>query len=96
MSSGKLQLSNVSSLPGSYDHLITAIEARPDADITLSMVHSKLIGEVMKRKDSKGNDSANGGESVLKVTNLQCFFCKKNNHVKKDCRKFKAWLRKKS
>lgn len=85
----------LSSLPGSYDHLITAIEARPDADITLSLVHSKLIGEFMKRKDSKGNDSANGGESVMKVTSLKCFFCKKNNHVKKDCRKFKAWLSKK-
>lgn len=90
----------LSSLPPSYDHLITAIEARAEADITLSLVHSKLIGEFMKRKDVKGNDSAQNNDSatLLKTTNqkVKCYFCKKNNHLRKDCRKYKAWLSKQS
>ncbi|KAF2891631.1 hypothetical protein ILUMI_14542 [Ignelater luminosus] len=40
----------LSSLPRSYDSLVTALETRPEADITLSLVKSKLIDEYNRRK----------------------------------------------
>lgn len=40
----------VSSLPRSYDNLNVALEARPEADVTLSLVQSKLITEYQRRK----------------------------------------------
>lgn len=88
----------LSSLPASYDNMITALEARPDADLTLPLVQSKLIGEYMKQKESKnGNVSKSNVEStVLKKTTqkLKFFFCKKSSHLKKDCNKYKEWLKK--
>lgn len=87
----------LSSLPPSYDHLVTALEARPDADLTLSLIHSKLIAEYHKRKDTNGESSQSDEQKVLKTAQkLQCFFCKKSNHIKKDCFKYKKWLKKQS
>lgn len=88
----------LSSLPVSYDSLISALEARPDADLTLSFVHSKLI-EYAKRKENNGSGSSNeNSDTVLKTTErkLKCFFCKKTSHVKKDCFKYKEWLKRQS
>lgn len=89
----------LSSLPPSYDTMITALEARPDADLTLSLIHSKLINEHLKRKNANNateSSSSNGKEMVLKTKSnkLKCFFCKKTNHIKKDCLKYKQWLKK--
>lgn len=85
----------LSSLPPSYDSLVTALEVRDD--LTFSMVHSKLISEHLKRKNAtKVDDSSNGDQTVLKTTHqkLKCFFCKKPSHLKKDCHKYKEWLKK--
>lgn len=86
----------MSSLPSSYDQLITALEAR--GDLTLSLVCSKLISEYSKRKYAMGESSkAEEQSSVLKTTSskMKCFFCKRGSHVKKDCYKYKEWLKKK-
>lgn len=84
------------SLPSSYDQLITALEARND--LTLSLVCSKLTSEYSKRKHAMG-ESSNGEEqsAILKTTSnkMKCFFCKRGSHVKKDCYKYKEWLKKK-
>lgn len=88
----------LSSLPSSYDSLIESLEARPDAELTLSLVHSKLI-ERAKRKENNGGGSSkeNNGDAVLKTTDhkidIRCFFCK-GAHFKKDCGKYKKWLQK--
>lgn len=85
----------LSSMPPSYDTLIQTLEGRPDADLTLSLAHSKCISEYMKRKNN-GQVSTNGDDSVLKTSTpvkKTCYFCHKRNHLKKDCYKFKAWLK---
>lgn len=80
------------SLPPSYDNLVQALEARPDADLTLSLVHSKCLAEYTKRR----NANSDGDQTVLKTTarRMKCYFCKAHTHVKKDCVKFKEWLKK--
>ena len=41
-----------SRLPEEYDVLVTALEARPDEDLTLNLVKGKLIDEWQKQKQS--------------------------------------------
>lgn len=78
----------LSSLPRSYDTLVTVLETRPEADLTLSLVQSKLLAEYNRRKEV---DGIGGGEAVLKTTdrNTTCFFCKKNGHMKRNCMRYK-------
>ena len=86
----------LSSLPANYDSLITALEARPDADLTLSLVHSKLIEHAKRKENNGGSLNGGSGDTVSKTTErkLKCFFCKKGSHKKKDCFKFKEWQKK--
>lgn len=87
----------LSSLPRSYDTLITALEIRPEQDLTVDMVQSKLIEEWRRHS----GESSSSSEIAMVVQNkdgknnglkkLKCFFCKRNNHMKKDCRKYAAW-----
>ncbi|KMQ93432.1 gag polyprotein [Lasius niger] len=79
----------LSSLPRSYDTLVTVLETRPEADLTLSLVQSKLLAEYNRRKEV---DGIGGGEAVLKTTdrNTTCFFCKKNGHMKRNCMRYKT------
>jgi hypothetical protein len=72
---GENQLSNVfsvafllSSLPESYNNLITAMESRDETQLTMSFVQSKLVEEYERRKPSDQMDS---GESAFKITNYQ-------------------------
>ncbi|KMQ89570.1 retrovirus-related gag-pol polyprotein [Lasius niger] len=86
----------LSSLPKSYDTLVTALEVRAENDLTLSLVQSKLIGEYSRRKeaDMMDEDDNKSGATVLKTIDgkATCFFCQKAGHFKKNCIKYKAWL----
>lgn len=53
------------------------------------------VWEYLKRKGlNNGANSSNADLTVLKTTSkkLKCFYCKK--HFKKDCHKYKEWLKK--
>jgi len=73
----------------------TALDARPDDELTLEYVKGKLIDE-FKRRTENNDKSA----TALKALNLNkiktrsethdCFYCKKSGHLKKDCRAWKA------
>ena len=97
----------LSSLPDSYGTLITALETRNEADLTTELVKNKLIEEFKRRnetgvtfiqeqqalkatvdKDSRRTTTNNTGAQIT------CFFCKKQNHMKKDCRKYIEWKKK--
>lgn len=76
----------VSSLPRSYDNLIVALEARPEADVTLSLVQSKLITEYQRRKEADGNGNENSDSALKTVAKngckIRCFFCKRSGHMR--------------
>lgn len=87
----------LSSLPDSYNTLITALESRAEEDLTLDLVKGKLIDEYKRRKATgtigESSESAlkTSKESKEKSGNQECFFCKKRGHQKKDCYKYKKW-----
>ena len=84
----------LSSLPDSYGTLITALESRPEEELTLSLVKGKLSDEYTRKTGVPGIEDSN---TALKVEHrnaartFTCFFCKKPGHVKKDCTKYKKW-----
>lgn len=82
-----------SSLPEEYETLVTALEARPDADLTLELVKGKLIDEWMKKANRADSDKS--GETALHAAagreEVKCYFCKKPGHKKASCDKWKKW-----
>jgi len=82
----------LSSLPKSYDTLITALEARDEGDLNFAFVQRKVLAEYQRRRASDCDES----ESVLAVNtkNLDCYFCNKKGHTKNDCMRYKSWLTK--
>lgn len=92
------------SLPSSYDSLITALEARKEDELTSSLVCSKIIEEYERRKERDGianntaalrisNDHSNNQQNNRRA--IECLFCKKKGHEKKQCRKFAKWKKEK-
>lgn len=89
------------SLPESYETLVTALESRPENEITLSIVKGKLIDEYKRREGVKATrediqeteaamktEFKNKGTAHAKKT---CYFCKKSEHFKSECMKYKSW-----
>lgn len=89
----------LSSLPASFDTLVTALEAREEDELTFIFVQQKLIGEFERHTNKSG--ASGSSEKMLKVVQRnkgnigKCYFCKKANHMKKDCAEYKKWLAKK-
>lgn len=100
----------LSSLPDSYSTLITALETRPEADLTVDLVKIKLMEEYDRKtegttttkdqqalKTTLSSTRSVGNEKPTNNYNqssIVCFFCKKPNHRKKDCRKYLEWKKK--
>lgn len=101
---GETQLSDswtvamiLSSLPASYSTLVTALETRPEEDLTLSLVQSKLIGEYQRRKASERVNSNGSNDSAMRVSEKDTrlrFFCKRSGHLKRSCTSYAAWKEK--
>lgn len=88
----------LSSLPSSYDNLIIGLEARPEDDLNFSFVESKLIEEYHRRRNK--DQYTDSSESVLAVgkrnkSPIECYFCHKQGHTKKECVSFQNWLKRK-
>lgn len=87
----------LSSLPDTYGILITALESRPETELTLSLVKGKLIDEYKRRKgvpdteDSSTALRASQKKGIDGNKNKSCFFCHKSGHFKQDCFKYKKW-----
>lgn len=87
-----------SSLPDEYETLVTALEARPDEDLTLNLAKGKLLDEWQKRKNRSEDDD--DAETALHARSsassvVKCFFCKKSGHKKFECEKYKDWKKNK-
>lgn len=81
-------------LPESSSTLVTALEARPTEDLTLSLVKGKLIDEFKRRRvtdDEIQTDSAFRAHEKSQW----CNFCKKLGHSKPECDRYKVWKAKK-
>lgn len=84
----------LSSLSDSYDGLITALESRPEAELTLEFIQGKLLDEWRKRVEK--SDAGTGVEKVFKsnertktekIKVKACHYCGKEGHYRRDCRK---------
>uniref|UniRef100_A0A1Y1LUY5 CCHC-type domain-containing protein n=1 Tax=Photinus pyralis TaxID=7054 RepID=A0A1Y1LUY5_PHOPY len=87
----------LSSLPRSYDTLITALETRPEDELTFALVQQKVIAEYERRLNTVNSDSTDWTEKVLKSVSkeMKCFFCKRSGHMKSSCEKYQRWKDKK-
>lgn len=77
----------LSSLPESYNPLVTALEGRPEEDLTLDYVKGKLLDEWRRRSASKKEEKVQ--EQVMKTTMLprdrrriRCYYCGEEGHIK--------------
>lgn len=78
--------------PDSYSTIITALESRPEDELTLDLVKGKLIDESRRRRASE--EKVSSKETAMKVTGsrsaakqeIKSFFCKKP--WKPGCRKY--------
>ncbi|KXJ74708.1 hypothetical protein RP20_CCG013114 [Aedes albopictus] len=83
-------------LPESYWGLATALESRPDDELTVEYVKSKLLDEYERRRERAGGSSgeARAMKSQAKTSSgggaaaaeKVCFFCKKKGHLRRNCR----------
>ncbi|XP_018430238.1 PREDICTED: potassium voltage-gated channel subfamily C member 1-like [Nanorana parkeri] len=60
----------LSALPGSYETLVAALDARPDDELTLEYVQGELADEYKRQTERIGGDSASSAESALKMENI--------------------------
>ena len=78
------------SLPSSYDHLVTVLEAKTD-NLSLDFVQQSLLNEELKRGE-KSAPSGTSTDQVLysyhrKANKPGCFICGDISHQKWDCPK---------
>lgn len=82
------------SLPDSFGGLVTALEGRPDKDLTMQLVKSKLLDEYERRKEKSGfRSDVNAMKSATKQgkqnsagKKLKCYHCGKPGHLQRECR----------
>ncbi len=79
----------LSSLPA--DTLITALETRPEADLTLDLVQSKLIEAGQRGMRNLNIDTALKTSLKHETKQQLCYFCHKSGHLKKNCKRYKDW-----
>lgn len=80
----------LSSLPPSFDMLVTALEARKVEELTMKTVEACLIEECERhKKDIPTNSVLKSYKPGENKSEKRCHFCKGKGHFKKDCWKFK-------
>lgn len=83
----------LNSLPREYQVVIQAL--KNDDKLTFEKAQSRILdfhrNDLPKENPESEKVLATQGHSDTRA----CFFCKKTGHLKKDCMKFKAWLKKK-
>lgn len=101
---GETQLSTLwskifllSSLPKSYNTLVSTLGARNEDEVTFDVAKRTIIAEY-ERNTANGTSASTSDDTLLRTveTNIVCFFCKLRGHQKKNCQKYKQWLAKKN
>lgn len=82
----------LSSLPSSFDTLVTALEARKMDELTLRVVETSLIEEFQRQNSEGAKNTALKSTSRVKNQNQKektCHHCHKKGHIMKNCWKLK-------
>ncbi|KHJ41275.1 zinc knuckle [Trichuris suis] len=100
ITTGELVAVLLCSLPESYSGLVTALEGRDEADLTVEYLTGKVLDEYQRRTEgsSVGDDSAlamrtSAGQAARMRRHpaagkkLECFYCHKMGHFKSECKK---------
>lgn len=82
----------LSSLPGSYDPLVTALEGRPEEDLKVDYVKGKLLDEWRRKNECRNKESVE--DKAMKTTvhaesrrNFvrTCYYCGREGHLQRSC-----------
>lgn len=75
------------SVPSSYDTLITALEARPEGELTPEFIKGKLIDEYNRRVETDSSESKALKASFRDKTKKEkfCTYCHRKNHFRSEC-----------
>ena len=84
----------LASLNDEYDNLVIAMEAWEDNRLTLPNVKAKLMEEWERKRDRQADVALKTKEKMVDA--VTCYFCKQPGHMKKDCKKFSEWKKKRA
>lgn len=75
------------SVPSSYDVLITALEARPESELTPEFVKGKLIDEYNRKVETNSTESKAFKATFKNKSRKEkyCSYCHRNNHSNSEC-----------
>lgn len=86
----------LSSFPPSYGSLINVIENKPENELTVDFVKSKLRDEWRRHMECNGGGGMHGAEKVMKSVKSKttekkkkgvCHYCQEDGHFRRECPK---------
>lgn len=83
----------LASLPKSFSTLVTALEARKEEELTLSLVQMKILDEHQRQQECKNDEYETTDQMVYEIRKEKvfCYFCKKDNHRMENCFRLKQY-----
>lgn len=80
----------LSSLPESYNPLVTALEGRPEEDLKLDYVKGKLLDEWRRKSEKREQKEENVLMTTVqykdrRATVRQCYYCGQEGHFRWNC-----------
>jgi hypothetical protein len=91
----------LSSLPESYDHIVTTMLYGKDTLDFEEVTGTLLSNEIRKRPNQVGDQGelhvgvGRGGGKTSQGSSRVCYFCHKEGHFKRDCKARQEWMKKK-
>jgi hypothetical protein len=84
-----LYMALLTSLPPSFNNLVTSLESMSTEDVDFQFIVVQLFHEISKRKESESTENATLFNKTHKAKFFFCFYCKKPRHFVRNCLKKK-------